>query len=188
MATPEELAAQVAEAKAQEAAAKEKEAQEAKAKAEAESKAKLDAEELTDEKFDKDRAMKLIEKLRGEVKELKPLASKVAEYETKQKELAEKDMTELQKAQKRIDELEVENKNSKLRELRRTVGEEAKLPAAIYELLPDLPESELRIKAAELAKSIPSALILNANNPNSGPKTITAEQRRAFMNGGPLPD
>ena len=142
----------------------------------------------TQETYDQPRAMDLINKLRGEIKDLKPLAKKAADFEAQAKAQAEKDMTELQKAQAQIKELEEKTKAADLREMRRKVGEAAKLPAAIYELLPELPEAEMAIKAAELAKAIPqSTTVLSPTNPGAGSRTVTDEQRRAFIFGnGPL--
>lgn len=188
MPTPEELAAQEAETKAQAAADKAKEEQEAKLKAEQDAKAKEEADLMNGEKFDPERAKALIEKLRAEVKESKPLAKKLAEYEAAEAKRKEAEMTELQKAQAKIEELEKQNKASELRELRRKVGEAAKLPAAIYELLPELSEEEMKVKADELAKAMSKQPGLSPNNPNASPGTVTDAQRRSFLYGnGPLP-
>jgi DNA repair exonuclease SbcCD ATPase subunit len=146
------------------------------------------AEVVQEEQFDKDRAMALIEKLRGEVKDLKPKAKKADDLEAAEKQRKEAEMTELQKAQAKIDELTAKTKAAELRELRRKVGEAAKLPAEIYELLPEGTEDEMKAKAEALAKALPKPQPgLSATNPPAGTGTITDAQRRAFLNGGPLP-
>ena len=187
MPTPEELAAQVAqEAEAQAAKAK----QEADAKVKAEADAKAQEEQLLNgEKFDPERAKALIEKLRGEVKELKPKAKKADDFEAAEKQRKEAEMTELQKAQQLIADLEAKTKAADLRELRRKVGEEAKLPAAIYELLPEMDEAQMLAKAKELAAALPKPQPgLSATNPGASTGTVTDAQRREFLYGnGPLP-
>lgn len=138
--------------------------------------------------FDAAKAKALIEKLRNENKELKPKAKKADELEAAEKARKEAEMTELQKAQARIDELTALTKAAELRELRRKVGEAAKLPAAIYELLPEMDEEHMKAKAEELAKALPKPQPgISATNP--GPSTgVTDAQRRDFLYGnGPLP-
>ncbi len=190
MSTPEELAAQEAETKAQEAAAKAKEEQETKIKAEAEAKAKEEEQLMNGEKFDPERAKALIEKLRSEVKDLKPKAKKADELEAAEQKRKEAEMSELEKAQKHAAELEAKVKEADLREMRRKVGTKHKLPEAVYELLPDLPEAEMEAKAAELAKAVTTKQTpdIKITNPNGSPnKTTNDAQWRDFMNGGPLP-
>lgn len=139
----------------------------------------------TQEVFDAERAKALINKLRDEVKELKPKAKKADEFELAEKSRKEAEMTELQKAQARIDELTAQTKAADLRELRRKVGEAAKLPPAIYELLPEMEEEAMKAKAEELAKAIPQSKqspTLNPTNP-SGNAQETEEQKRARLFG-----
>lgn len=141
------------------------------------------------EKFDAEKAQALIEKLREEVKDLKPKAKKADEFEAAEKQRKEAEMTELQKAQQRIAELEAQTKAAELRELRRKVGEAANLPAAIYELLPEMDEEQMKAKAEELAKALPKPQPgLSATNPGANATAPTDAQRRAFIFGnGPLP-
>jgi hypothetical protein len=141
------------------------------------------------EQFDAAKAQALIEKLRTEIKELKPKAKHADELEAIEARRKEAEMTELEKAQKIIDELTAKAKAADLREIRRKIGEAAKLPAAIYELLPEGTEDEMKAKADELAKALPKPQPgLSATNPGASNGTITDEQRRAFLYGnGPLP-
>lgn len=138
--------------------------------------------------FDPTKAKDLIEKLRKENKELKPKAKKADELELAEQKRKEAEMSDLEKAQKRIADLEAQNKAADLRELRRKVGEAHKLPSDVYELLPDLSEAEMEVKAAAIAKALPPSLPqLHTNNPSGTGNTITDAQKRAFLNGGPLP-
>lgn len=139
------------------------------------------------EPFDQTRAMDLINKLRGEIKDLKPLAKKAADFEAQVKAQAEKDMTELQKAQAKAAELEAELQTAKRREMQREVAKEYKLPDALAELLPGDTLETMKAKAAELAKAIPQSN-LSPTNPGASSQGVTEAQRRAFIYGnGPLP-
>ena len=138
----------------------------------------------TQEVFDAERAKALINKLRDEVKELKPKAKKADEFELAEKSRKEAEMTELQKAQARIDELTAQTKAADLRELRRKVGEAAKLPPAIYELLPEMEEEAMKAKAEELAKAIPqqkTTPTLNPTNPNGNAEETEAQKRERLF-------
>ena len=141
------------------------------------------------EKFDAAKAQELIEKLRGEVRDLKPKAKKADDFEKAENDRKTAEMTELQKAQKLIDDLTAKTKAAELRELRRKVGEAAKLPAELYELLPEMEEEQMKAKAEALAMALPKPQPgLSATNPGASTGTVTEAQRRAFLNGGPLPN
>jgi len=180
MATPEELAAQEAETKAQAAAAKEKELSDQAKAAEK----KTDAEEETntdDEKFDKDRAMDLIKKLRGENKELGKKAKKADEFELAETKRKEAEMTELQKAQAKVAELEAKVKADARRELQRVIAAKHKLPAELADLLPGETEEEMEAKAAALAKAIPAVPNLSPNNPPGNAQETEAQKRERLL-------
>jgi len=140
--------------------------------------------------FDAARAMATIEALRKENRELKPKAKKADEFEKAEEDRKTAEMSELQKAQKLIDDLTAKTKAAELRELRRKVGEAAKIPADIYDLLPEGTEDEMKAKAEAIAKALPKPQPgLSATNPGASTGTVTDEQRRAFIYGnGPLPN
>jgi len=156
--------------------------------------AKTEAKEETEigkdgQPFDAARAMATIEALRKENRDLKPKAKKADEFEKAEQDRKAAEMTELQKAQAKIDELTAKTKAAELRELRRKVGEAAKLPADIYDLLPEGTEDEMKAKAEAIAKALPKPQPgLSATNPGANTAVPTEAQRRVFLNGGPLPN
>ena len=134
------------------------------------------------EKFDAAKAQQLIAKLRGKVRELEPKAKKADELAEAENKRKEAEMTELQKAQKLIDDLTAKTKAADLRELRRKVGEEAKLPAAIYELLPEMDEDAMKAKAKELAAALPKPQPgLSPTNPGGNSEETLAEKKARLM-------
>jgi len=138
--------------------------------------------------FDAARAMATIEALRKENRELKPKAKQAEEFEKAEEARKTAEMTELQKAQKLIDDLTTKTKAAELRELRRKVGEAAKLPAEIYELLPEMEEEQMKAKAEALAMALPKPQPgLSATNPGAqNNATETDAQKRERLQGGAI--
>jgi hypothetical protein len=121
-----------------------------------------------------------------EVLKAKEKAEKdLLKYQDAEKKRKDADLSDLEKANKRIVELEGETKQSSLRELRRKVGEAAKLPPEIYELLPDLPEEDMKVKAEALAKAIPQKSTVSGSptNPGNAHLEETPEQKRERLLG-----
>lgn len=140
--------------------------------------------------FDAPRAQELIDKLRDEIKGLKSKAKKADELEAAEAQRKESEMSDLEKAQKRLAELENKLKDNELREMRRKVGDEYRLPAEIAELLQGDDIEAMQAHAAKLVKALPKAQppVIPPTNPSAAQATTTDAQKRAFLfNGGPLP-
>jgi len=137
--------------------------------------------------FDAKRAQELIDKLREENKALKPKAKKADELEAAEAKRKEAEMSELEKLQAQIKKQEEELKESKRREMQRTAADKAKLPPELVSRLVGTTQDEMDADAAKLAAVIPKVSNLNVTNPPPNDATITDAQRRAFLNGGPLP-
>lgn len=140
------------------------------------------------EPYDAERAMALIKKLREENRDLRPLAKKAADLEVEAKKKADAELSEVERLKKHNQELEAKVHEAELREMRRSVGTEYKLPQAIADLLPGGDLETMKAKAAELAKAIPQQS-LSPTNPNNAQGKPSDAERRAFMFGnGGLPD
>ena len=138
--------------------------------------------------FDAARAQATIEKLRQEASALKAKAKRADELEALEAKRNEADMTELQKLQKQNQELADKVKASERRELQRATAEKYKLPAAIADLLPGDTAEVMEAKAKELAETLSKQqTIQSPTNPGSGGQGVTDAQRRAFLNGGKMP-
>lgn len=153
----------------------------------------LENKSETPEVIDPAEHKKVLEALKAANRESADRRKKLEAYEKAEQERKEAEMSELEKAQKRAAELEAKVKESDLRELRRKVGTAHELPEAVYNLLPDLPEEEMTVKAKEVAAELAKVTNkpkpdIKVTNPNGSNKTVTDAQRRAFLNGGPLPE
>jgi len=129
--------------------------------------------------FDKARAEELIEKLRKENDEAKKAVKKLSELEA--------EMSELEKLQSQLKKQEEDLKEANLREMRRIAADKAKLPLEFVSRLVGTTQDEMDADAAKLAAVIPKVANLNVTNPPPNDATITDAQRRAFLQGGPLP-
>jgi uncharacterized phage infection (PIP) family protein YhgE len=137
--------------------------------------------------FDAKRAQELIDKLREENKALKPKAKKADDLEAAEAKRKEAEMSELEKLQSQLKKQEEDLREANLREMRRIAADKAKLPQELVERLRGTTQDEMDADAAKLAAVIPKVANLNVTNPPPNDATITDAQRRAFLQGGPLP-
>ena len=127
-------------------------------------------------------------RLDEEIKKRADAEKELKKFQEAEEKRKQAEMTDLQKLQAENEKLIKQTKSDALDKLRRKVGEEVKLPAAIYELLPEGTEDEMKAKAKELAEALPKQQPgISATNPGPSGGTVTPDQRRAFLNGGPLP-
>lgn len=146
------------------------------------------AEIAKEDEFDPARAMALIEKLRGEIKELKPKAKKAEELAQAEQQRKEAEMTELQKLQTRLEKAEADLKEAKLSDLRRAIAIKVELPLAFAERLRGETPEELEEDAKKLVDALPKQakppkVEPTAPGPGAGVKE-TIDQRRARIYGG----
>jgi chromosome segregation ATPase len=141
----------------------------------------------TVETFDKDRAMALIAKLRGEVKDLTPKARKADELEQAEAKRKEADMTELQKLQAKLTEAESRLKLEGKARLQREAAEKVGIPASFAKRLTGETPDELEADAKEILDTLPKsdkkAPHLSATNPGGATTGETLEQRLARIHG-----
>ena len=146
-----------------------------------------EAEPVEGEKFDAARAMALIEKLRGEIKELKVKAKKADELTEAEQKRKEAEMTELQKKQAELDKINAELKALRLTEMRRAAAVKTGLPLAFAERLKGETPEELEADAKLLLEALPKAPQTPKIEPTSpGPGAGVGEtiaQRRARIYG-----
>lgn len=145
--------------------------------------------EKKDEEFDKDRAMALIEKLRGEVKEAKAKAKKADEYEAAEKQRKEAEMTELEKLQAKLKESEEKLVKAERGEMQRKAADKWKLPAELASRITGTTLEEMEADAELLSKLLPkqNAPGLPPTNPGASGNKPTDKDWKDFLNGGPLP-
>jgi ATPase subunit of ABC transporter with duplicated ATPase domains len=148
---------------------------------------KVEAPETQEEPFDKDRAMKLIEKLRAEEKDWKKERKELEALKAKEAQRAEADMTELQKAQARAEKAEKDAAELRLAQTRRSIADEVGLPPVLAARLQGSTPEEMKADAETLLKSLPETTQpkpkLNVTNPAEGEKVTTDKDRRAFLFG-----
>lgn len=143
------------------------------------------------EKFDAERAMALIEKLRNEVKELKPKAKKAEEFEAERAKREEAEMTELQKVAKRAAELEARLKAAERASTAQTIAAKVGLPAAFADRLKGETPDEMEADAKAILEALPKPTQKPATpgpvNPGANGKTgETKEQRDERLFGTPV--
>lgn len=146
------------------------------------------APETGEEVFDKERAMALIAKLRGEVKELSGKAKKADELEQAETKRKESEMSELEKLQKRLTETETRLKQKEIAEARRAAAEKVGLPVALAQRLQGETPEELETDAKALLESLPKADApknpkLSPTNPGGAQQGETMEQQLARIHG-----
>lgn len=139
------------------------------------------------EPFDAERAQALITKLRDEAKEAKKAEKELATLKAAEEERKQAEMTELEKLTKKALDLETKLRATELREMRNRIGAEAKLPPVIAALLQGDDEEAMKAHAEQLFAALPKAATITPTNPKTGDGKMTDAQKRAFLNGGPLP-
>lgn len=107
------------------------------------------------EKFDAERAMALIEKLRNEVKELKPKAKQAEELAALKAKQEEAEMTELQKVTKRAQELEAQLKAAQRATTANSIAAKVGLPAVFADRLKGETPEEMEADAKAILEALP---------------------------------
>jgi hypothetical protein len=129
-------------------------------------------ETIEGEPFDAARAIKLIDKLRAEIKELKPKAKQADELTQAEQKRKEAEMTELQKLQVELEKAQGELKKSQLAELKRQAAITAELPLAFADRLRGETLDELVTDAKSLLEALPKGAPkppkVDPTNPGSG--------------------
>jgi Skp family chaperone for outer membrane proteins len=140
-----------------------------------------------EEPFDQARAMKLIEKFRGEEKEWKKQQKELETLRAEKQKQAEAEMTEAQRLQKQADEVKAENARLQAEILRRDVIAETGLPSSLADRLKGATKEELLADAKQLLAILPpqkpSAPAIGATNPANGQTTETEAQKRERLFG-----
>ena len=130
------------------------------------------AETVEGDKFDLPRAMALIEKLRGEVKELKPKAKAADDLTAAEQKRKEAEMTATQKLQAELDKAKADLKAAQLNDMRRAVAAEVGLPLVFADRLQGETPEDLKTDAEKLLAALPKAAPkppnLGPTNPGSG--------------------
>lgn len=137
--------------------------------------------------FDAARAQKLIDTLRAENKVAKAAEKELLELKADAQKRKDSELSDLEKANKRNLELAAKLTETEMRERRTRIGSEHKLPAEIAELLQGDDDEAMKAHAAKLVAALPKSPNLGPTNPPAGTGAVTDAQRRAFMNGAPLP-
>src|SRR3990167_18744 len=107
--------------------------------------------------FDLPRAMALIEKLRGEVKELKPKAKAADDLTAAEQKRKEAEMTATQKLQAELDKAKADLKAAQLNDMRRAVAAEVGLPLVFADRLQGETPEDLKTDAEKLLAALPKA-------------------------------
>lgn len=118
------------------------------------------------EQFDAKRAMELIAKLRGEIKELKPRAKQAEELAAAQKARDEAEMTESQKLSKRLAETEAALRTERRNATAAGVAARVGLPGALAGRLQGETPEEMEADARAILEALPKAAA-----PTEKPKT-----------------
>ena len=146
-----------------------------------------ETETVEGEQFNADRAMALIKKLRGQVKELEPKAKLADELSVADQKRKEAEMTELQKLDAKLKETEKELRKQQQRELRRAAAEKVGLPLAFAERLKGETPEDLEADAKSLLEALPKApktpTVLPTNPGNGAGVGETVDQRLARIHG-----
>lgn len=140
-----------------------------------------------EEPFDKDRAMKTIEKLRDIEKQHKQDRKELERLQAEEKKRADAQLSETERLQKERDEIKAENAKIKSDLLRREVVDEVGLPATFATRLQGSTKEELLADAKELAKTLPQLKVapkVPVTNPANGTTVNTEQELRAKLWGG----
>lgn len=146
------------------------------------------------EAFDLPRAMTLIEKLRGEIKELKPKAKQAEELAQAQKQREEAEMTEVQKLSKRLAETETALKAERRAAQAAGIAAKFGLPAPLAERLKGETPEEMEADAKALLEALPKPQAQEPAKPktpgpvnpgSNGKAEESAADRNARLNGPP---
>ena len=140
-----------------------------------------------EEPFDKDRAMKTIEKLRDIEKQHKQDRKELERLQAEEKKRADAQLSETERLQKERDEIKAENAKIKSDLLRREVVDEVGLPATFATRLQGSTKEELLADAKELAKTLPQLKVapkVPVTNPANGNTVNTEQELRAKLWGG----
>ncbi len=140
-----------------------------------------------EEPFDKDRAMKTIEKLRDIEKQHKQDRKELERLQAEEKKRADAQLSETERLQKERDEIKAENAKIKSDLLRREVVDEVGLPATFATRLQGSTKDELLADAKELAKTLPQLKVapkVPVTNPANGTTVNTEQELRAKLWGG----
>ena len=139
------------------------------------------------EEFDAARAMDLIKKLRGEIKELTPKAKKAAELEAIEAKRREAEMTEVEKLNKQLTEAQSRLKHAEHVENQRAAAEKVGLPATFAKRIMGETPEEMEADAKEILESLPKpekrAPAISPTNPSGGVQGKTTAQRLAELHG-----
>jgi uncharacterized membrane protein len=139
------------------------------------------------DEFDKERAMALITKLRGEIKDLSGKAKKADEWEQAETKRKESEMTELQKLQKQLAEAQTQLKQEAKARLQREAAEKIGLPATFAKRLTGETPEELEADAKEIFDALPKqekkTPNLSPTNPGGASQGETTAQRMARIHG-----
>ena len=141
---------------------------------------------VEEEKFDKERAMALIAKLRQEVKDLGGKAKKADELEAAELKRKEAEMTEAQKLAKKLAEAESRLKSMELQGMQRAAAEKVGIPLIFANRLQGETPEQLEEDAKLILKSLPETPKLpniNPTNPAGASQGETAAQRLAQIHG-----
>jgi len=128
-----------------------------------------------------------LEKERAENQALKPKAKLADELTAAEQKKKDAELSDLEKEKKVRLALEEENKQLKLNQMRRDAAEKVKLPSEFADRLRGETPEELEADAQKLLKAIPTSVNLSATNASNSTGAVTDAQRKAFLNGGPLP-
>lgn len=142
--------------------------------------------------FDKDRAMALIAKLRGEVKTGKANAKELADAKKKLTDIENASLSELEREKKRADDAEAalvaakaETEAERLSSLRNRIAAKYSIPETLAQRLQGVNEQELEADAKELAKVVkteggapPPAGNRQDPKPTGGPGGSSTEQQK----------
>ena len=124
------------------------------------------------EEFDANRAMDLIKKLRGEIKELTPKAKKAAELEAIEAKRREAEMTEVEKLNQQLAEAQSRLKHAERIENQRAAAEKVGLPAPFAKRIMGETPEEMEADAKEILESLPKPEKrpppINPTNPSGG--------------------
>lgn len=141
--------------------------------------------EAKQDDFDKERAMALIEKLRGEVKELKPKAKKAEELEAEAQKRADAELSEMEKLKKSLADAESKMKAYETQQLRRAAADKVGLPAVFADRLKGETPEELEADAQAILEALPKQpkSTISSTNPAEPKKGPTLAERRAELYG-----
>jgi hypothetical protein len=141
------------------------------------------------EKFDPERAMALIAKLRDQVKELTPKAKQAEALAAAQKQKEEAEMTELQKLNKRLAETESELVATRRASLAANIAAKVGLPAVFADRLKGETPEDMEADAKAILEALPKQSKPQpgpvANPGMNGQVGETAAQRQARLFGTP---